>query len=138
MATLEGDSILVTGGTGSFGKAFTRYALQNLKPERLIIYSRDEVKQHEMRNDLGDDSRLRFFIGDVRDVSRLHRALQGVDSVVHCAALKQVDTAEYNPIEYIKSRFIKVKVWELKILNNTICGENDTKPLPSHLSLIGL
>ena len=103
MATLEGDSILVTGGTGSFGRAFTRYALQNLKPERLIIYSRDEVKQHEMRNDLGDDSRLRFFIGDVRDVSRLHRALQGVDSVVHCAALKQVDTAEYNPIEYIKT-----------------------------------
>ena len=103
MATLEGDSILVTGGTGSFGKAFTRYALQNLKPKRLIIYSRDEVKQHEMRNDLGNDSRLRFFIGDVRDVSRLHRALQGVDSVVHCAALKQVDTAEYNPIEYIKT-----------------------------------
>ena len=100
---LKGDSILVTGGTGSFGQAFVKYALNKLDPRRIIIYSRDEVKQLQMRKELGEDPRLRFFIGDVREPTRLQRALQGVDSVIHCAALKQVDTAEYNPIEYIKT-----------------------------------
>ena len=103
MSVLKGDSILVTGGTGSFGQAFIKYALNKLDPRRIIIYSRDEVKQLQMRKELGEDLRLRFFIGDVREPTRLQRALQGVDSVIHCAALKQVDTAEYNPIEYIKT-----------------------------------
>ncbi len=103
MSVLKGDSILVTGGTGSFGQAFVKYALNKLDPRRIIIYSRDEVKQLQMRKELGEDPRLRFFIGDVREPTRLQRALQGVDSVIHCAALKQVDTAEYNPIEYIKT-----------------------------------
>ncbi len=103
MSVLKGDSILVTGGTGSFGQAFIKYALNKLDPRRIIIYSRDEVKQLQMRKELGEDPRLRFFIGDVREPTRLQRALQGVDSVIHCAALKQVDTAEYNPIEYIKT-----------------------------------
>ena len=103
MSVLKGDSILVTGGTGSFGQAFVKYALNKLDPRRIIIYSRDEVKQFQLRKELGEDPRLRFFIGDVREPTRLQRALQGVDSVIHCAALKQVDTAEYNPIEYIKT-----------------------------------
>ena len=103
MPALEGESILVTGGTGSFGRSFIRYALDNLDPRRLVVYSRDEVKQLEQRKALGDDPRLRFFIGDIRDRTRLQRALHGVESVIHCAALKQVDTAEYNPIEYIKT-----------------------------------
>ncbi len=103
MSTLYGESILVTGGTGSFGYAFARYALDNLDPRRLVIYSRDEVKQLELRKYLDNDPRLRFFIGDMRDQTRLQRALHGVESVIHCAALKQVDTAEYNPIECIKT-----------------------------------
>lgn len=103
MSVLKGDSILVTGGTGSFGQTFVKYALNKLDPRRIIIYSRDEVKQLQLRKELGEDPRLRFFIGDVREPTRLQRALQGVDSVIHCAALKQVDTAEYNPIEYIKT-----------------------------------
>ncbi len=103
MSVLKGNSILVTGGTGSFGQAFVKYALNKLDPRRIIIYSRDEVKQLQLRKELGEDPRLRFFIGDVREPTRLQRALQGVDSVIHCAALKQVDTAEYNPIEYIKT-----------------------------------
>lgn len=103
MATLGKESILITGGTGSFGRAFARFALDNLDPNRLIIYSRDEVKQLELRQHLDDDPRLRFFIGDIRDRTRLQRALNGVDSVIHCSALKQVDTAEYNPFECIKT-----------------------------------
>lgn len=103
MASLEGASILLTGGTGSFGKAFIRHALTALSPRRLIVYSRDELKQYEVRRLFNDDPRLRWFIGDVRDESRLRRALDGVDYVVHAAALKQVDTAEYNPFEAIKT-----------------------------------
>lgn len=103
MSVLKDGSILVTGGTGSFGRAFVRYALDHFSPRRLVVYSRDEEKQLELRRHLGDDPCLRFFIGDVRDPTRLNRALQGVESVVHCAALKQVDTAEYNPIEYINT-----------------------------------
>jgi UDP-N-acetylglucosamine 4,6-dehydratase len=94
--------ILLTGGTGSFGKKFTEIALNELHPRKLIIYSRDELKQFEMQQRF-NDSRLRFFIGDVRDVERLRRAMDGVDIVVHAAALKQVPSCEYNPIEAIKT-----------------------------------
>ncbi len=103
MSILTGASILVTGGTGSFGKAFVDYALKKLDPRRLVILSRDELKQYEMRQRFGDDRRLRWFIGDIRDRRRLTRAMHGVDYVVHAAALKQVDTAEYNPTEYIET-----------------------------------
>ncbi|NNF64204.1 MAG: UDP-N-acetylglucosamine 4,6-dehydratase (inverting) [Acidimicrobiia bacterium] len=106
MTYLEGKSILVTGGTGSFGKAFIRYALDHLNPRRLVIYSRDEMKQYEVRQLFDNDPRLRFFIGDVRDFSRLRRATDGVEAVIHGAALKQVDTAEYNPFEAIKTNII--------------------------------
>lgn len=105
-SVLQGSSILVTGGTGSFGRAFTRYALDHLDPGRLIVYSRDELKQLDMRRELDDDPRLRFFLGDVRDSDRLRRALPGVEHVVHAAALKQVDTAEYNPFEYIRTNVL--------------------------------
>lgn len=103
---LFGASILVTGGTGSFGRAFSRHALANLNPSRLVIFSRDELKQYEMRSELGDDPRLRFFIGDIRDRDRLTRAMFGVDYVIHAAALKQVDTAEYNPFEYVQTNIL--------------------------------
>ncbi|MBY9074498.1 UDP-N-acetylglucosamine 4,6-dehydratase (inverting) [Nocardioides sp. WL0053] len=103
MSVLQESDILVTGGTGSFGKAFVRYALENLNPRRLIIFSRDELKQYEVRQLFNDDRRLRWFIGDVRDEQRLLRAMHNVDYVVHAAALKQVDTAEYNPFEFVKT-----------------------------------
>ncbi len=106
MSILEGSSILITGGTGSFGKAFIRYALDNLNPRRLVIFSRDELKQYEVRQLFNDDPRLRWFIGDIRDERRLVRALHGVDYVVHAAALKQVDTAEYNPFEFVKTNVL--------------------------------
>ncbi|MFP4322502.1 MAG: UDP-N-acetylglucosamine 4,6-dehydratase (inverting) [Anaerolineales bacterium] len=93
-------SVLVTGGTGSFGKMFVRQLLHIQKPRRIIVFSRDELKQHEMRQTLDDES-LRYFIGDVRDKDRLYRAFNGVDIVVHAAALKQVPACEYNPIEAI-------------------------------------
>jgi UDP-N-acetylglucosamine 4,6-dehydratase/5-epimerase len=101
LSELNGSVILVTGGTGSFGKAFLRHALAHLDPKRVVVFSRDELKQYELRQQLADDPRLRWFIGDVRDRQRLARAMHGVDYVVHAAALKQVDTAEYNPSEYI-------------------------------------
>lgn len=103
MTFLHGKPILVTGGTGSFGKNFVRFALDNLNPERLIVFSRDELKQYEMRQAFNDDPRLRFFIGDVRDKDRLRRAVHGVAAVVHAAAMKQIDTAEYNPFECIQT-----------------------------------
>ena len=103
MTYLQHKSILLTGGTGSFGRAFARYALDHLDPRRLIVYSRDELKQSEMRQELGDDPRLRFFIGDVRDERRMERAMDGVEAVVHAAALKQIVTAEYNPFECIQT-----------------------------------
>jgi UDP-N-acetylglucosamine 4,6-dehydratase/5-epimerase len=101
VSELSGSSILVTGATGSFGKAFLKYALTHLDPQRIVVFSRDELKQYEVRQMFGDDPRLRFFIGDIRDLPRLERAMHGVDYVVHAAALKQVDTAEYNPSEYV-------------------------------------
>jgi UDP-N-acetylglucosamine 4,6-dehydratase/5-epimerase len=103
--SLDGKAILVTGGTGSFGQAFIKRILSQYKPSRLIVYSRDELKQFEMQQKVSADS-LRFFIGDVRDGERLNRALAGIDVVVHAAALKQVPTAEYNPIECIKTNVI--------------------------------
>ena len=100
---LANSSILVTGGTGSFGKKFTELTLKQYNPKRLIIYSRDEMKQWEMSKTYKDEKRIRFFIGDVRDKDRLYRALDGVDYVVHAAATKIVPTAEYNPFECIKT-----------------------------------
>lgn len=97
------ESILISGGTGSFGNAFARYALDHGLTERLVIFSRDELKQSEMRTRFGNDPRLRFFLGDVRDVQRLRRALDGVEAVIHAAALKQVDAIEYNPSEAVKT-----------------------------------
>lgn len=102
---LEGQSILVTGGTGSFGRAFVRALLERTDPRRVIVYSRDELKQYEMAEQLRD-RRLRFFLGDVRDLPRLQRACQGVQVVVHAAALKQVPAAEYNPFECIKTNVL--------------------------------
>jgi len=98
-------NILVTGGTGSFGRKFIEIAIKRYNPKRLIIFSRDEMKQYEMRNSL-NDKRLRYFIGDIRDPDRLHRAFCGVDVVVHAAALKIVPTAEYNPFEAVNTNII--------------------------------
>jgi UDP-N-acetylglucosamine 4,6-dehydratase len=103
VSVLSGSSILITGGTGSFGKAFLSHALENLDPQRIVVFSRDELKQYEVRQMFGDDPRLRFFLGDIRDRQRLDRAMNGVDYVVHAAALKQVDTAEYNPSEFVNT-----------------------------------
>ncbi|MHB8274949.1 MAG: UDP-N-acetylglucosamine 4,6-dehydratase (inverting) [Dermatophilaceae bacterium] len=106
MSVLSGSSTLVTGGTGSFGKAFIKELLDNHDPRRIVIYSRDELKQYECRQMFNNDSRLRWFIGDIRDLHRLNRAMHGIDYVVHAAALKQVDTAEYNPWEFVQTNII--------------------------------
>ncbi len=98
--------VLVTGGTGSFGKKFIEVMLRDYHPEKIIIYSRDELKQHEMRVKGFDHPSLRYFIGDVRDLERMVRAMQGVDIVVHAAALKQVPACEYNPMEAIKTNIM--------------------------------
>lgn len=95
-------SILITGGTGSFGKQYVKTILERYKPKKLIIYSRDELKQFEMEHDFNQDC-MRYFIGDVRDRERLTQAMNGVDCVIHAAALKQVPAAEYNPMECIKT-----------------------------------
>ena len=94
--------IVVTGGTGSFGRKFTEVVLRDFRPQKLIIFSRDELKQHEMHQEYGGAS-MRYFVGDVRDLERLKRAFQGVDIVVHAAALKQVPACEYNPFEAVKT-----------------------------------
>lgn len=103
---LKNSSILITGGTGSFGHAFVPLTLEKYNPRRLVIFSRDEMKQWEMAKLYGSDERVRFFIGDVRDKDRLSRALHGVDYVVHAAATKIVPTAEYNPFECVKTNII--------------------------------
>jgi UDP-N-acetylglucosamine 4,6-dehydratase/5-epimerase len=95
-------SVLVTGGTGSFGRQFVRAALQRFRPKRLVVFSRDELKQSEMQQEF-DSPVMRFFLGDVRDRDRLMQAMRGVDVVIHAAALKQVPAAEYNPMECIKT-----------------------------------
>jgi UDP-N-acetylglucosamine 4,6-dehydratase len=99
-------TILITGGTGSFGRKFVEIMLEDYRPAKLIVFSRDELKQHEMRAAGFDHPDLRYFIGDVRDLMRLRRAMQGVDIVVHAAALKQVPACEYNPIEAIMTNII--------------------------------
>lgn len=103
MNPLTRSSILITGGTGSFGHTFVPMTLERFNPRRLVIYSRDEMKQWEMAKKYGSDPRVRFFIGDVRDRERLQRALDGVDFVVHAAATKIVPAAEYNPFECVKT-----------------------------------
>jgi len=105
MTSLDNSSILVTGGTGSFGQHFVRRVLAYHKPRRLVVYSRDELKQYEMAQSL-QVPQLRYFIGDVRDCERLERALHGIDIIVHACAMKQVVAAEYNPIECIKTNVI--------------------------------
>ena len=106
MRELVGSSILITGGTGSLGKALIANLLQNSDASRIVIFSRDELKQHELKNFFNNDSRLRWFLGDIRDLPRLERAFHGVDFVIHAAALKQVDTGEYNPMEFIKTNVL--------------------------------
>lgn len=106
MSRLDGASVLITGGTGSLGKSLIEHILKNSKVRRVAVFSRDELKQHNLRNDFQDDSRLRWFLGDVRDLDRLKRAFHGVDYVIHAAALKQVDTGEYNPMEFIKTNVL--------------------------------
>lgn len=103
---LSNSSILITGGTGSFGHTFVPMTLKKYNPSRLVIYSRDEMKQWEMSKLYQSDSRVRFFIGDVRDKDRLSRALNGIDYVVHAAATKIVPTAEYNPFECVKTNVL--------------------------------
>jgi UDP-N-acetylglucosamine 4,6-dehydratase/5-epimerase len=105
---LNNKSILITGGTGSFGKKFIKTVLERYNPEKIIVYSRDELKQFEMQQELPDDGKLpmRYFIGDVRDLGRLKMAMNGVDYVVHAAALKQVPATEYNPFEAVKTNVL--------------------------------
>ena len=98
-------TILITGGTGSFGKSLIQNLLKNYKCKKIIIFSRDELKQHNLKKIFPSD-KLRFFIGDVRDLSRLKEAMWGCDYVVHAAALKQVDVAEYNPSECIRTNIL--------------------------------
>ena len=108
---LDGKVILITGGTGSFGRRFVEILLAGFRPRKVIVFSRDELKQHEMRSQFPDDpgSPMRYFIGDVRDKDRLQRAFSGVDVVVHAAALKQVPACEYNPFEAIQTNIIGAK-----------------------------
>ena len=106
MSFFDEKIVLITGGTGSFGKKFITTLLKEHRPAKVIVYSRDELKQHEMREAGFNSPFLRYFIGDVRDRERLERALKGVDIVVHAAALKQVPACEYNPMEAIKTNIM--------------------------------
>lgn len=99
---LKEKTVLITGGTGSFGKKFVRRAIE-LEAKKIIVFSRDELKQYEMKKEFGEDSRLRYFIGDVRDKERLYRAFEDVDIVIHAAAMKHVEACEYNPFEAVKT-----------------------------------
>lgn len=103
---LKGKTVLVTGGTGSFGESFVRKLLTKHRVKKVIVFSRDELKQHHMERELRDENRLRFFLGDIRDVERLRRAFSGVDVIVHAAALKQVPALEYNPFEAVKTNVL--------------------------------
>ncbi|MCW9034166.1 MAG: UDP-N-acetylglucosamine 4,6-dehydratase (inverting) [Rhodospirillales bacterium] len=105
MSDLNNSSILITGGTGSFGKKFVQLLLEKYNPKRVVVFSRDELKQFEMAQKI-NHPKLRYFIGDVRDEARLRRALKGIDIVIHAAALKQVPAAEYNPMECIKTNVL--------------------------------
>ncbi len=112
-------TILITGATGSFGKTFVKYLTNNFKPKKIIIFSRDELKQYNMKQEYFNHTNLRFFIGDIRDEARLELATKNVDIIVHAAALKQVDTAEYNPFEYIKTNILGAE----NIINASIKNE---------------
>lgn len=113
--------VLITGGTGSFGNKFVEIALKELNPKVIRIYSRDELKQLNMQNKFNNDERLRFFIGDVRDKNRIHRAMRDIDIVIHAAALKQVPACEYNPIEAVRTNIEGA----INIIDSAI--ENDVK-----------
>jgi UDP-N-acetylglucosamine 4,6-dehydratase len=106
MSQLDGASVLITGGTGSLGKSLVEHLLRETKVRRIAIFSRDELKQQHLRTHFQNDPRLRWFLGDVRDLDRLKRAFHGVEYVFHAAALKQVDTGEYNPMEFVKTNVI--------------------------------
>ena len=106
MSQLDGASVLITGGTGSLGKSLIYYLLKETNVRRVAIFSRDELKQQHLRIQFQDDPRLRWFLGDIRDLDRLKRAFHGVDYIIHAAALKQVDTGEYNPMEFVKTNVL--------------------------------
>lgn len=133
---LNGKNILITGGTGSFGKQFVRTILKRYKPNKIIIYSRDELKQYEMAQKFNDTC-MRYFIGDVRDLPRLLKAMNGVDFVVHAAALKHVPIAEYNPMECIKTNVMGAQnVIDACIANNVkkiIALSTDKAASPANL-----
>lgn len=130
-------NILITGGTGSFGKEFTTYLLNHTEAKRVVILSRDEFKQYEMAQEFNHDKRLRFFLGDVRDRERLYRAFHSIDYVVHAAALKQVPAAEYNPFEVVKTNILGAQnVIEACIDNNVkrvIALSTDKAAIPINL-----
>ena len=106
MSKLDNSSILITGGTGSLGKALISFLLTQTTALRIVVFSRDELKQAQLRDEFSNNPRLRWFIGDIRDLERLKRAFHGIDYVIHAAALKQVDTGEYNPMEFIKTNVL--------------------------------
>ena len=130
-------TVLITGGTGSFGKAYVTNLLRSHNPKKVIIFSRDELKQFEMRANFSNDPRLRFFIGDIRDKERLLRAFSGVNYIVHAAALKQVDTGEYNPREFILTNVIgSQNVVDASIdsgVNNVVALSTDKASSPINL-----
>ncbi|MFA6091789.1 MAG: UDP-N-acetylglucosamine 4,6-dehydratase (inverting) [Elusimicrobiota bacterium] len=103
---IDGKTVLVTGGTGSFGSHFVRTLLKSHKPKKVVIFSRDELKQSQLAQEIGEDPRIRFLLGDIRDLARLQRAFHGIDIVIHAAALKQVPTLEYNPFEAVQTNII--------------------------------
>ena len=103
---IDNKTVLVTGATGSFGQKFVQIVLEKFKPKKIIVFSRDELKQYKMQQKFGEFEKLRFFLGDVRDKERLYRAFAGVDIVIHAAALKQIPAAEYNPFEVVKTNII--------------------------------
>jgi len=146
---LNGKTILVTGGTGSFGHQFVSYVLDKYEPKKIIIYSRDEYKQFIMQNEYKKHpqfDKLRFFIGDVRDKERLYRAFEGVDYVIHAAALKQVPACEYNPMEAVKTNItgamnivdaaFNIAARELTTAPNRAANMNPRKPKPSGRTLL--
>ncbi len=102
----DGKSVMITGGTGSFGRAFVKATLEQTGAKRIVIFSRDELKQWEMQQHFENNNRLRFFLGDVRDLQRLNRAMDGIEYVVHTAALKQVPAAEYKPFEAVQTNIL--------------------------------
>ena len=132
----DNKTIFISGGTGSFGKKFIENILKKYKPKKLIIYSRDELKQYEIKK-IFNQNFMRYFIGDVRDKERLFKATKGVDLIVHAAALKQVDTAEYNPMECIKTNIMGAEnIIDAAIANNvkkTIALSTDKAAVPINL-----